>query len=226
MAKLDSDVRSLINHLYFEVSDSWDRMMSFLWSPDTAPDADLWVTAKPGTNEVQLKDEIREFIIQTDAQMRQLPTNDFVFGYPVTEKPRKQGDLRPCFLAMPTRDWLPDVQRVIESAAKGFVCTLSVDNRAPGNIMNRVWQDIRRSDVVVADLTEENPNVFYEMGLAHALGKPIIMIKQKDTRRVPFDVSNHKYKEYETTNLGELEIWLGGAFRSVPQRFSFDPVPG
>jgi hypothetical protein len=225
MAKLDSDVRSLINHLYFEVSDTWDRMMGFLWSPDTRPDADPWVEDKPGTNEVQLRPEIREFVIQTDAQMTHLPTNDFVFGYPITGRPRQQGEPRPCFLAMPTKDWLPDVQRAIESAAKGFACRLSVDNRAPGNIMNQVWQDIRRSDVIVADLTGENPNVFYEMGLAHALGKAIIMIKQKDTHRVPFDVSNYKYREYETQKLGELEAWLSGAFNSVPQRYKFDPLP-
>jgi hypothetical protein len=34
MAKLDTDVRNLINHLYFEVSDTWQRMMGFLWLVD------------------------------------------------------------------------------------------------------------------------------------------------------------------------------------------------
>jgi len=225
MAKLDTDVRNLINHLYFEVSDTWQRMMGFLWSPDTQPDAALWVQVKSHPNEVELKNEIREFVIQADAQMKQLPTVEFVFGYPMTNRPRQKGEPRPCFLAMPTKSWLPDVQRVIASAANGFVCRLSVDNAAPGNIMNQVWQDIRRSDVIVADLTEQNPNVFYEMGLAHALGKPIIMIKQTNTGAVPFDVRNYKYGEYETQNLGLLQAWLVDAFRAVPQRYSFDPAP-
>ena len=225
MAKLDFDVRSLINHLYFEVSDTWDHMQEFLYSPDTEPDADLWVEPKPGTNEVQLKEEIREFVIQTDAQMKGLPRDDFVFGYPITEKPRQEGELRPCFLAVPTKDWLPMVQGTITSAAEGFKCELSVDNAAPGDIMNRVWQDIRKSDVIVADLMEQNPNVFYEMGLAHALGKTIIMIKQKNSGAVPFDVSNHKYFEYDLKNLDELKTWTGNAFRSVPRRYSFDPLP-
>jgi len=222
MAKLDSDVRSLINYLYFQGSATWGAMMQFLWSPDTQPDAGLWVEARPGTNEVQLKDAVREFVIQADGQMKGLPADDFVFGYPITERPRAPGDLRPCFLAMPTKDWLPNVQRTIEAAATGFQCTLSVDNAAPGNIMNQVWQEIRRSEVIVADLTGENANVFYEMGLAHALGKPIIMIKQKGTPRVPFDLSNHKYKEYDTADPGELQAWLSAAFRSVPARYSFD----
>jgi hypothetical protein len=222
MAKLDSDVRSLINYLYFEVSRTWGEMMWFLWSPDTIPDADLWVEPGTGTNEVQLKKEIREFVIQTDAQMQGLPSDGFVFSYPITERLRRQGDLRLCFLAMPTKDWLPDVQRTIEAAAAGFECKLSVDNAAPGEIMNQVWQDIRRSEVVVADLTDKNPNVFYEMGLAHALGKTTIIIKQKDTPPVPFDLRNYRYFEYDTGKLAELKGWLSSAFLSVPDRYSFD----
>jgi len=142
MAKLDSDVRSLINHLYFKVTDSWENMMTFLWSPDTLADAGFWVEERPERNEVQLKNEIREFIIQADAQVKNLPASDFVLGYPVTEKPRALGELRPCFLAMPTKDWLPDVKRVIEEAAAGFECELSVDNCSPRNIMDQVWQSI------------------------------------------------------------------------------------
>ena len=225
MAKLDFDVRSLINHLYFKVSDTWDNMLGFLYSPDTKPDTDLWVETNPGTNEVRLKEEIREFVIQTDAQMKGLPKDDFVFGYPIAEKPRQQGELRPCFLAMPTKAWLPLVQGTIKSAAEGFKCELSVDNAAPGDIMNRVWRDIRKSDVIIADLTEQNPNVFYEMGLAHALGKTVIMIKQKSLVAVPFDVSSHKYFEYDLNELGELKTWLSSAFRSVPRRYSFDLIP-
>jgi hypothetical protein len=225
MAKLDFDIRSLINHLYFESSDTWHNMWDFLWSPDTEDDADLWVESKPGTKEVKLKKEIREFVIHTDAQMKKLPGDDFIFGYPITEKPRQKGALRPCFLAMPTKDWLPQVQRIIESAAEDFECKLSVDNAAPGDIMDQVWKDIRMSDVIIADMTELNPNVFYEMGLAHALGKTIILIKMKGSDKVPFDVQNYKNFEYELDKLGDLEDWLVKALRSVPRRYSFDPPP-
>ena len=226
MTKLDFDVRSLIHYLYLKTSGTWDDMLEFLWSPDTKPDADLWLKPGPRTNEVQLKQEIRAFVFETDEQMKELPADNFVFGYPITtESPRQPGDKRLCFLAMPTKHWLPDVQSAIESAAAGFECKLSVDNAAPGDIMNRVWQDIRRSEVIVADLTEANPNVFYEMGLAHALGKTIIMIRQKNTPPVPFDLGHHKYFTYDVTKLGELKTWLGRAFRSVPRRYKFDPEP-
>lgn len=223
MAKLDADVRSMINYLYFKASSTWDDMMQFLWSPDTAPDADLWVEPKVGTDEIQLKKEIREFVIQADVQMKQLPSDSFVFSYPITEPLRKKGDLRPCFLAMPTKEWLPDVQATIKAAAAGFDCTLSVDLAAPGDIMNQVWQAIRKSEIVVADLTGLNPNVFYEMGLAHALGKTTILIKQKNTPAVPFDLRNHKHFEYDLADLTELKTWLLAAFLAVPARYNYDP---
>jgi len=222
MSKLDSDVRSVINYLYFEVASTWDDMMPFLWSPDTIPDAALWVEPTAGTNKVQLRDDIRAFVIQADAQMQRLPSTDFVFSYPITEKPRRQGDPRVCFLAMPTKTWLPNVRRAIEAAALGFQCHLSVIDGAPGDIMNQVWQEIRRSEVVLADLTDNNPNVFYEMGLAHALGKTTILIKQKNAPAVPFDLRSYRYFEYDTGNPAELTAWLRNAFSGVPQRYKFD----
>ena len=162
MANLDADTRNLINYLWFHASATWEQMYNdFLWSPDTEYDASPWVEYKPNTKEIRLKEEIREFVIRADKQIEDFPGQDFVFGYPITSKPRQPNQKRPCFLAMPTKEWLPDVQKTIVSAAEGFKCKLSVDNAAPGNIMDEVWRDIRRSDVVVADMTEQNPNVLF-----------------------------------------------------------------
>ena len=49
------------------------------------------------------------------------------------------------------------------------------------------------------------------------------MIKEKNAPPVPFDVSKHKYNEYDLTQLGELQTWLGSAFGKVPPRYRFDP---
>jgi len=222
MTKLDRDVRSLISHLYFKGSDDWGEMMPFLWSPDTEYDAGAWINQDEDGGPVKLNDVVRQFVIAVDEQMEHLPNSDFVFGYPIRDQPRRIGEPRPCFLAMPTRDWLPPVRRAIESAASGFVCTLSVDLATPGNIMDQVWQDIRSSDVVLADLTELNPNVFYELGLAHALGKDTILIKQADSDSVPFDIQSHKYHEYDLNDLAALEAWLAHSFNDVSARYGFD----
>jgi hypothetical protein len=57
----------------------------------------------------------------------------------------------------------------------------------PSPVMADVWQMIQSAKVLVAELTEKNANVFYELGLAHALGKPVILISET-IDDVPFDL--------------------------------------
>lgn len=56
-------------------------------------------------------------------------------------------------------------------------------------IMHDVWIYINRARIIIADLTTRNPNVFYEVGLAHAIGKDVILITQ-DMADVPFDLQS------------------------------------
>jgi nucleoside 2-deoxyribosyltransferase len=57
------------------------------------------------------------------------------------------------------------------------------------------------ASLTVADCTGRNPNVFYEIGLAHALGKPVILITQ-NSEDIPFDVTHIRYIQYEFTPRG------------------------
>ncbi len=58
---------------------------------------------------------------------------------------------------------------------------------ATGKIMDQVWRGIRKATVLVAELTSKNPNVFYELGLAHALEKPVVLVSSNEND-VPFDL--------------------------------------
>ena len=58
---------------------------------------------------------------------------------------------------------------------------------ATGKIMDQVWRGIRGATVLVAELTSKNPNVFYELGLAHALEKPVVLVSSNEDD-VPFDL--------------------------------------
>lgn len=72
------------------------------------------------------------------------------------------------------------------------------------DIMAEVRKDIRRARFVIADLTGNNPNVFYELGYAHALGKPAILLTQ-NREKIPFDVSGVYNIQYHAGNrLSEL----------------------
>ncbi|KKK66434.1 hypothetical protein LCGC14_2964150, partial [marine sediment metagenome] len=72
-----------------------------------------------------------------------------------------------------------------------------------GDIMADIWSAIYHSRLVVADCTNRNANVFYEIGLAHAIGRPVILTTQK-LKDVPFDLRQIRCIEYEFTLLVEL----------------------
>ncbi|MBN2582546.1 MAG: hypothetical protein JXL80_05715 [Planctomycetes bacterium] len=63
-------------------------------------------------------------------------------------------------------------------------------------IMNDIWQWIRDAKVLLAVLTDRNPNVFYELGLAHAIGKSVILVS-KTMDDVPFDLRSYRVQLYE-----------------------------
>ena len=65
------------------------------------------------------------------------------------------------------------------------------------NILEDIMLSIRAADYILADLTASNPNVYYELGLADALGKPVILLSQ-DVNVVPFDISHYRIHTYGT----------------------------
>lgn len=68
-----------------------------------------------------------------------------------------------------------------------------------GKIMDQVWTGINAAKVLVAELTSRNPNVFYELGLAHALRKPVVLISSNE-EDVPFDLHHIRVIYYDVTD--------------------------
>ncbi|HEY6393292.1 MAG TPA: hypothetical protein VIX89_18565 [Bryobacteraceae bacterium] len=71
----------------------------------------------------------------------------------------------------------------------------------PGSITREIVNSIYTADVVIADLSGNNPNVFYELGIAHCMGNKTVMITQ-DIAAVPFDVSPYRLIRYDATPEG------------------------
>lgn len=67
---------------------------------------------------------------------------------------------------------------------------------ATGKIIDQIWRGINSAKVLVAELTKRNPNVFYELGLAHALKKPVVLISSNEDD-VPFDVRHIRVIYYD-----------------------------
>jgi PAS domain S-box-containing protein len=72
-----------------------------------------------------------------------------------------------------------------------------------GRIIDQVYADISGAKIVVADLTGSNPNVFYEVGLAHVLSKPVIQL-WGDPGNIPFDLAGIRTIVYRPQNLAKL----------------------
>jgi len=71
---------------------------------------------------------------------------------------------------------------------------------APANyITENIWRLINRSALLIADVTTRNPNVFYELGIAHTIGRDVIIISQ-NKEDVPFDIQNLQYYLYNADN--------------------------
>ena len=81
----------------------------------------------------------------------------------------------------------------------GFGVKLADDINNDHNILRDIVEGIGDSQLVVADLTGSNPNVLYELGLAHALRKPVMHLTQSlDELNVPFDLSSYRMLVYGT----------------------------
>jgi hypothetical protein len=86
-------------------------------------------------------------------------------------------------------------------AGLGVECWRVDEITRPGSITKDIVEGIFDADIVIADLTSRNPNVFYELGIAHAAGNKTITTAQS-IKDVPFDIANYRVIVYKQTRIG------------------------
>lgn len=69
-------------------------------------------------------------------------------------------------------------------------------------------REIGRADIVIADLTEKNENVMYELGYAHALKKPVLPLIQEGAVRVPADLGGYFFIVYDPSDPEKLRHYV------------------
>lgn len=102
------------------------------------------------------------------------------------------------------------------AAATGCRTLRAKDIWEHSTVIQDVFSLIFKATIVVCDFTSKNPNVFYEAGIAHTLGKHVVPITQSASD-IPFDLLHHRYLQYLNNNEGcsKLETELTGRFRSI-----------
>jgi nucleoside 2-deoxyribosyltransferase-like protein len=78
----------------------------------------------------------------------------------------------------------------------------------PGAIMDDIIKGLEKAQIVIAEITPANENVFYEVGYAHALKKPTILLAEKD-KKLPFDLSGFRCLFYENSIGGKRKVEEG-----------------
>jgi hypothetical protein len=128
-----------------------------------------------------------------------------------------------CFVVMPFCEPFETIYREVVKPVcdeVGISCGHVGEIFTPGRIISDVYALITNARVIVAELTDRNPNVFYELGMAHDQGKAVIQLTQ-EMNDVPFDVRDLRTIVYlwdgttETADVlrEQLRQYLGAALR-------------
>ncbi|CAN5874373.1 hypothetical protein BH11MYX4_BH11MYX4_39100 [soil metagenome] len=131
-----------------------------------------------------------------------------VVAAPLTEK-------KTVFVAMPFTEEFEDVWEFgIYAPIRrcGYACEKVDVSAFHGDIVQRIQEGIREARFVVADLTQEKPNVYLEVGYAWGLNKPVILLA-REGQKLHFDLSHHRCIFYKT--IGKLAVDLERVAREL-----------
>jgi ribosomal protein L7/L12 len=96
------------------------------------------------------------------------------------------------------------IKHVLQRSEFEFRVRRADEDADPGMIGDRVVSDIIHADLVVADLTDLNPNVFYEIGIRHSTEKPTVHMARMGTA-LPFDNVTHRTIFFDLTDWQNIE---------------------
>jgi len=117
---------------------------------------------------------------------------------PVFGRPRQPEEKIDVFVLMPFNT---NMEKVYTNHIKKLGTDLGVTIKradeifSPGPFMEKIWDGICAAQLVLADCTEKNPNVFYEIGIAHTVGKKVVLITRSHDD-IPSDIKHLEYIIY------------------------------
>jgi hypothetical protein len=195
--------------------------------PATSTDIDALaekVAARVDAIQQKRAQDLAEQAVKVNEALRLLP-GELVFGRPSSSK-QFQSDV---FMIMPFAASFSGIfQDIVKPLLKDLKLTVTRGdefNSTNGVIIEEVWSALNACRFVIAEISGGNDNVFYELGIAHTLNKPAILITQSKTaEEIPFDVRHLRYIRYENTAGGVAK--LGEDLRAAITRLVGDLEDG
>jgi hypothetical protein len=124
-----------------------------------------------------------------------------------------------CFVIMPFRPELGYLYRSLKIHVEQKFPAVQVargdDRVITGPVLDKIADYIRKADLVIADCSGRNPNVFYELGIAHALEKPVILITSDPVEQAPTDIRAFELVSYADSTPEQFFAKLDSALESV-----------
>lgn len=131
------------------------------------------------------------------------------FGRLVVREVRTHQEEPVCFVVMQfTEEFNALYTEVIKPTCEefGYRVVRADDFYTSGSIIEDITRSIRECALVIADVTPNNPNVFYEVGFAHGINKPTILLSDRKRERLPFDISGFRTLFYDNTIGGKSVV--------------------
>lgn len=122
-----------------------------------------------------------------------------------------------CFVLMPFSEKFDAVYRSLIAPVVtelGLTVVRADELSAPGSIIEQIRVAIQQARLCVVDLTSNNANVMFELGLAQAAGKPTVLLSQ-DLSQLPFDVSSQRIIKYDGSSPQSAQSHLRAALTTV-----------
>jgi len=116
--------------------------------------------------------------------------------------PRYPSESVQCFLVMPfSATHSEALHACVKNAchAHGIHLVRGDDSLVPKDIVDHIWVCLNEADFVIADISGHNPNVYYELGIAHTLAKPVLLLTSQPDD-IPFDVSTRGAIAYSSVD--------------------------
>lgn len=136
-----------------------------------------------------------------------LQPGELVFGRPAKGRHFENDMFVIMPFAAPFAPVYTDVIRPLAAELKLTVLRGDELSSSRGSIIEEVWAALNACRFVIAEITGGNDNVFYELGIAHTLNKPAVLITQAATPDgVPFDIRHLRYLSYQNSREGMLRL--------------------
>lgn len=126
--------------------------------------------------------------------------------YPIWKERKFRLKKRTSCILMPFKQpWSEKIRQVLKDVLKrcGFEA-FRPDDLYDREVLEGIWKAINEAEIIIADCSGGNLNVFYELGIAQTIGKEVILICQNIEKDIPFDLRSQRVIQYDKRNPKEI----------------------